>query len=192
MTVAGRHRDLVASRRRRADEGEEDEAGSLDYESQSDASALTSVNDSIDGNMSETSGNRHVEHVNHESQVSAIKQHAARLSAGERTAAAGSGTPTTAPPMFRSTADVEAMANGLEPPSGTNDAEILQFDDGLIQTSSHELDHTQGGQTIRNQIRTHIRSSKSIGKSTTTTPQDNQRSTKRRGRDSSGFPHPGS
>ena len=182
MAPTGRSRDIVASRRRRADEGEEDEAGSLDYESQSEVSALSGANDSVAEVASELS----------ETRQSAVKIQNLRVSPRRdqkdvpKAARSNTTNSHTGPkaPMFTSTADMQAMVNGLNPPSDANGAGTLQFEDPHTNTNSSR---NQGPQAAGIENRTQNKGSRLPPKITTTAAPDGPRSARKRGRESSGF-----
>lgn len=130
--AATKRGNLVTSRRRVADEGDDDEAdvASAEFESQSEVSALTGANESLDqGSERSDPGSPGVS-----------KTRAERAAAQTRPSVgvAKTGNPGTTKkastmpdqPSFTNTADTNAMINGLSiHPTDGDHEEAIQFDD---------------------------------------------------------------
>ena len=128
-----RRRDLLTSRRRMADAGEEDdpETASVGQVSQSEASVLSDGVDSLDADDSEASDG---EHPDPSKAASIEPQHntVSKSKPQNATPATSSTVPASsepANPAFKPTADTHAMMNGLKPPTPTNDSGDIHFDD---------------------------------------------------------------
>lgn len=137
--AVSRRRDLIASRRRKADEGEEDEVESLDYESQSEGSLLSGANDSLEDEVSE--GSRSRQNGDGGGQKLTGGSVGKKLvDNGLKLAPANASTlnpPTHSATVFAHTADTDAMANGLKPPADVVLDDVLQFDESSQSAPKH-------------------------------------------------------
>ncbi|KAL9089163.1 MAG: hypothetical protein Q9159_002723 [Coniocarpon cinnabarinum] len=181
MAPKGRTRDIVASRRRRADDGEEDDTASLDDESQSDASAVSGANDSLEEAASEFSGHAQQDVLPGGDRSPPKKKQNGSIFPSQ-TNRHNSQTDDSRP-AFTATADTAALTNGLHPPSDTDGAGPLQFE----EPENNESSHRRGRQAFVDENRVQQRSAKPVPRVTTTASHDPQRSSRRKGRESSGF-----
>lgn len=187
-----RRRDLVASRRRKADEGEEDEVGSLEYDSQSDASVFSGANESLEDEVSEGSRSRQLggDGSRKPVAVSLEHKHAGNgLKPAPLNAHMSTGPPA-APSAFTHTEDTHAMANGLKPAVEPQPSEVLQFEDSKATLQQDTQPDEFSQLSKRENQRGQINKSKDLRlglKHANAMSLDNSRNMRRRGRESSSF-----
>jgi hypothetical protein len=133
MPAANRTRKgLAGTRRRLHDEGEEEEgAPDLNSDSQSEASSATDIDDVASSNASDT---EELEEQDSQGLVTAgtventhlaVNATASRADAGRKMPAArAEGAPT-----FKTTAETDAMLNGLTLEDGAQEEDAIQFED---------------------------------------------------------------
>ena len=127
--AVGKRRDLVATRRRKADEGEEDEVGSLDYESQSEPSVLSGANESFDDEGSEGS---HLPPNGGDGTAVPTQKRVGNVGNAYKSTKDNVTTQRSGPsnaPIFTHTADTAAMLNGLKPSAEAKTDNVIQFQD---------------------------------------------------------------
>ncbi|KAI9716491.1 MAG: hypothetical protein M1828_007651 [Chrysothrix sp. TS-e1954] len=138
--AASHRRNLVRSRRRVADEGEDEDSNPLPLEadSHSDASNLSDADDNLDGDDSDSSevvstGERGATKPGVETDRSASDgRHCKdRVDSGQIYAAKQATTRDGVATVFHNTADTDAMVNGTGLSSRPHDAEELLFDETL-------------------------------------------------------------
>ena len=193
--AVSRRRDLVASRRRKADEGEEDEAESIDYESQSEGSLLSGANDSLEDEVSEGSRTRQIsggagtKSGNRKSDKKLIRN---GLKPASANALSSNAAPNDAT-LFTRTADSEAMLNGVNPSSEIKGDQPIQFDDGSksgvpqvngdISEKAIPFSKRENQRAAINRTKDHKSGARQNGSMST----DNTRYPRRKGRESSSF-----
>lgn len=141
MAVNGKKKDLLSSRRRREDEGEEDEGlEDLADDSQSEGSILTlDENGAADGSdaseISRSEVARSARTPDTANGVSPERQKKGPVPVATEAPSKGTGTPT-----FAQSADMEAMTSGLRTrDQKTGDEEALDFEDSApSQRVSHQ------------------------------------------------------
>lgn len=125
--TAHRRSNLITSRRRVADEGEDDDAdaASADYESQSEISILTGAEDSIDQGSERSNPSspraptkQAAGPTVQRKQVNGKPAHRREISTSK----------PSARPTFANTADTNAMMNGLNVTATEGEDEVMQFD----------------------------------------------------------------
>lgn len=141
--AATRKRNLLSSRRRVHEEGEEDD-GIVDLgdDSQSEASALTDAEDNADTYGSDLSeiDSREVQPstqaIDESRAVEAIDEGGSDHGTESWTAQDALASPPTKP-AFIPTADTNAMMNGLKPDHGSEEEEAIHFEDSMNQETTH-------------------------------------------------------
>ena len=187
--AVGKRRDIVASRRRTADEGEEDEVDSLDGMSQSDPSVFSGPNESLEENASENSRS------NQNGGIAPSGPHATRAPSSNGLKAAM----TNAKPSskaFAHTADTDAMVNGLKPSVDDVTEQAMQYEE-LDSPDAHPPPVIANGALPTNAVhaakRENYKGFVNRGKDqrasqlNTTVLVDNSRPPRRKGRESSGL-----
>ena len=133
-----RRRDLVTSRRRVADEGEEDdqETGSLGFDSPTEPSVLSDADDSLDADDSEGSANGSNRGVAESNEPKANgNRKLSRRSEASHHGVAKTESLKAPEPIFANTADIEAMVNGFMTSTNDGEDDAIQFEDMAISTS---------------------------------------------------------
>lgn len=133
MPAANRIRKgLAGTRRRLQDEGDEDDgAPDLNSDSQSDASSATDIDDAGSSNASDT---EELEEQDSRGQVTAGIVENTQSSADATTTIASSAKKMLAGRAdgaitFKTTAETDAMLNGLSLEGGAQDEDVIQFED---------------------------------------------------------------
>ena len=125
---ASRRKNLITSRRRVEDDGEEEEgsvAAELEEDSLSEGSAITDADDDADAEGSDATdvddaGSREVSQTKSK-ETAYIRE---ENGSGEQEA-----KPSEKPPVTAARADTEAMMNGMQISNETNGAEEIRFED---------------------------------------------------------------
>jgi len=148
MPAANRTRKgLAGTRRRLHDEGEEDDgAPDLNSDSQSDASSATDVDDVVSSNASDT---EELEEQDSQGQVTAGTVENTNSAADATTTIPDSARKmlaghTDAATTFKTTAETDAMLNGLTLEDGAQDEDVIQFEDtaGTVAAVNLKADTT--------------------------------------------------
>jgi len=143
MPAANRTRKgLAGTRRRLHDEGEEDDgAPDLNSDSQSDASSATDVDDVGSSNASDT---EELEEQDSQGQVTAGTVENTNSNADATTTIADSARKmlagrTDGATTFKTTAETDAMMNGLTLEDGAQDEDVIQFEDSAGTVAALEV-----------------------------------------------------
>lgn len=134
MAVTGRKRDLLSSRRRTEDEGEDDEgAEDLADDTQSEASILTvdEVAAADESDLSERSKSEigHAgEHLDTSNGTQSLDADQTAVSAGELATSTELDGQSVLP-AFSKTADMDVMLNGLKLQGGQAEEKVVEFED---------------------------------------------------------------
>lgn len=132
MALNGKKRDLLSSRRRVEDEGEDDDGvEDLADDSQSEASILTvdEPGAAEESDVSEISRSEAALPPNSNESAQGTKANDAVEQETPSTAPVANGAKPNGGAVFSQTADVEAMVNGLKISDDAADSEVLEFDD---------------------------------------------------------------